>query len=112
MSSTPVRLAVAPVMRIKRRPDMSTNLATRTENEDEGPRLTASHPMRSLFIVSVLGLFLELALIRWISTEVRVFAYLQNTVLVVCFMGLGMGCLTCRKPIAIRSMLLPLLAIS
>ena len=45
-----------------------------------------------LFLVSVLGLFLELMLIRWIGTEIRIFAYLQNTVLVVCFMGLGLGC--------------------
>ena len=83
-----------------------------TEGEDEFSRLTTTHPMRSLFLVSVLGLFLELALIRWIGTEVRIFAYLQNTILVVCFMGLGMGCLTCRKPIAMRAILLPLLAIS
>ena len=61
-----------------------------------------------LILVSVLGLYLELALIRWIGTEVRIFAYLQNTVLVVCFMGLGIGCLTCRKPVAIRDLLLPL----
>jgi len=51
----------------------------------------------SLFWISVLGLFLELMMIRWVSTEIRIFAYLQNTVLVVCFLGLGMGCLTARK---------------
>ena len=64
-----------------------------------------------LFLVSVLGLYLELALIRWIGTEVRIFAYLQNTVLVVCFMGLGIGCLTCRKPVAVRDLLFPLLVL-
>lgn len=67
--------------------------------------------MGALFLISVLGLFLELMLIRWIGTEIRIFAYLQNTVLVVCFMGLGMGCLTCRRPIAIRQMLVPLLVL-
>src|SRR5580692_5035098 len=66
----------------------------------------------ALFLVSVLGLFLELMLIRWIGTEIRIFAYLQNTVLVVCFMGLGMGCLTCRKPIILREMLWPLLILT
>ena len=50
-----------------------------------------------LFLVSVLALFLELLFIRWIGTEIRIFAYLQNTVLVVCFLGLGMGCWTCRR---------------
>ncbi len=85
---------------------------THREDTDEFSKITGTHPMRSLFLVSVLALFLELALIRWIGTEVRIFAYLQNTILVVCFMGLGMGCLTCRKPIRMQGILLPLLAIS
>ena len=63
----------------------------------------------ALFFISVLGLFLELLLIRWIGTEVNIFAYLQNTILVVCFMGLGMGCMTCRQPILLRNCLAPLL---
>lgn len=63
---------------------------------------------RALFLVSVLGLFLELMLIRWIGTEIRIFAYLQNTVLVVCFLGLGMGCWTCRQPVGLRQLLEPL----
>jgi hypothetical protein len=62
----------------------------------------------ALFLVSVLGLFLEMLLIRWIGTEVRIFAYLQNTILVVCFLGLGIGCFTCRKPILLRQTLFPL----
>jgi spermidine synthase len=65
----------------------------------------------NLFLVSVLGLFVELMLIRWIATEFRIFAYLQNTVLVVCFLGLGMGCWTCRRPIIFRQALGPLLAL-
>ncbi len=39
-----------------------------------------------LFLISILGLFLELLFIRWIGTEIRVFAYLQNTILVACFL--------------------------
>ena len=52
----------------------------------------------AIFLVSVLGLFLEMLLIRWVGTEIRIFAYLQNTVLVVCFLGLACGCFTCRQP--------------
>ncbi len=63
----------------------------------------------TIFLISVLGLFLELMLIRWIGTEVRIFAYLQNTVLVVCFLGLGYGCFTSRQPILTRHILVPLL---
>jgi SAM-dependent methyltransferase len=69
--------------------------------------LTAS-PTLALFLISAAGLFLELLLIRWISTEIRIFAYLQNTVLVVCFLGLGMGCWDSRRPFALRSVLVPL----
>lgn len=52
-----------------------------------------------LFIVSFLILFAELALIRWVSTEVRVFAYLQNFVLLACFLGIGLGCSRSQKPL-------------
>jgi spermidine synthase len=62
----------------------------------------------AIFLISVLGLFLEMLLIRLISTEVRIFAYLQNTILVVCFLGLGLGCFTSKKPINIRNLLVPL----
>jgi spermidine synthase len=47
---------------------------------------------RPLFIVSCAALFLEVALIRWISTEVRVFAFVQNLALIACFLGFGLGC--------------------
>lgn len=61
-----------------------------------------------VFFISVLGLFLELLFIRWIGTEIRIFAYLQNTILVVCFLGLGLGMFTSSKPIAIKQSLIPL----
>ncbi|MBI3736993.1 hypothetical protein HY256_10830, partial [Candidatus Sumerlaeota bacterium] len=44
-----------------------------------------------LFLVSFLSLFLEILLIRWIGTEIRVFAYFANLTLVTCFFGLGAG---------------------
>ncbi|MBO0697132.1 MAG: hypothetical protein J2P46_01940, partial [Zavarzinella sp.] len=63
----------------------------------------------AVFLISALGLFLELLLIRWVSTEIRIFAYLQNTVLVVCFLGLGMGCWDSRRrPFVLRELLIPL----
>jgi spermidine synthase len=67
-----------------------------------------ANPTWAIFLISVLGLFLEMLLIRWVSTEIRIFAYLQNTVLVVCFLGLGLGCFTCRQPIVLRQLLIPL----
>ena len=46
---------------------------------------------RRLLLVSFVSLFLELLLIRWISTEVRLFAHLKNLALIACFTGLGIG---------------------
>jgi hypothetical protein len=66
----------------------------------------------AIFLISVLGLFLEMLMIRWIGTEIRIFAYLQNTILVVCFLGLGLGCFTCRQPIRLRQSLAPLFMIT
>ncbi|MFN2419973.1 MAG: hypothetical protein ABR527_01130 [Gemmatimonadota bacterium] len=59
----------------------------------------SSRPGLAILWVSVLALFLELLLIRWVGTEIRIFAYLQNAVLVVCFLGLGAGLLTSRREI-------------
>lgn len=44
-----------------------------------------------LFIVSFTLLFIELMCIRWLSTEIRIFSYFQNFVLIACFFGFGIG---------------------
>src|SRR5687768_279139 len=70
--------------------------------------LSISNQTWGIFLISILGLFLETLFIRWIGTEIRIFAYLQNTILVVCFLGLGLGMFTSDKPIEIKGSLLPL----
>jgi len=50
-----------------------------------------------LFFISFLALFLEIVLIRWISCEVRIFAYFKNLVLISCFLGLGIGLYTYKR---------------
>jgi len=42
----------------------------------------------SLALISLVSLFLELFLIRWVSSEIRVFAYFKSLVLIACFLGL------------------------
>jgi hypothetical protein len=54
-----------------------------------------------IFLVSLGILFFELAVIRWISTEIRIFAYLQNSVLIAAFLGLGLGMHHTEKPLRI-----------
>jgi SAM-dependent methyltransferase len=51
-----------------------------------------------LFWVSFAALYLEILLIRWSGTEIRVFAYFQNLALIACFLGFGLGCYRAGKP--------------
>jgi Spermine/spermidine synthase domain len=67
-----------------------------------------SNLTRQIFLISMLALFLEMLLIRWIGTEIRIFAYLQNTILIVSFLGLGLGAFTSAQPARLRQTLLPL----
>jgi spermidine synthase len=64
-----------------------------------------------LVLASILGLFLELLMIRWMSSEVRIFAFLKNYMLVSCFLGFGLGCFLCRKRINLIAMAAPLLSL-
>ena len=66
---------------------------------------------RKLTVASIGTLFLELLLIRWISSEIHVFAYFKNFVLIACFLGFGLGCYLCRRKIHLLAMCLPLIAI-
>ena len=53
--------------------------------------------LSTLFLASALTLFAELALIRWVATEIRVFAYVKNLALLLCFLGFGIGCALARQ---------------
>lgn len=44
-----------------------------------------------LFVISLLSLYFELAVIRWLSSEIRIFAYFKNIPLMACLFGLGLG---------------------
>jgi SAM-dependent methyltransferase len=47
-----------------------------------------------LFLISLLLLFLELACIRWFPAHVLLLTFFTNTVLLACFLGMSVGCLT------------------
>jgi hypothetical protein len=63
----------------------------------------------SLALISLVSLFLELFLIRWVTSEIRVFAYFKSLVLIACFLGFGLGCYLTRKRINLAYTYLPLL---
>lgn len=69
-----------------------------------------SNKFSTLFRVSLVActvLFLELLVIRMVSSEISIFAYLQNAILVSCFLALGMGLLI-GKDITVNKSILPL----
>ncbi|HYH00773.1 MAG TPA: hypothetical protein VD837_16695 [Terriglobales bacterium] len=51
----------------------------------------------SLALISFVSIFLELVVIRWLSAEVRIFAYFKNFPLLAAFLGLGTGCVLARN---------------
>lgn len=55
----------------------------------ELPSDALSGSWRELLVISTVGLFLELLMIRWISSEIGIFAYFKNFVLIACFLGFG-----------------------
>lgn len=77
--------------------------AARSRPEDPAAARPVSEP--AFVLASFVSLFLELLLIRWISSEIRLFAYLKNFVLIACFLGFGYGASVSRRRI---QMLTPL----
>jgi SAM-dependent methyltransferase len=62
-----------------------------------------------LFLASFLALYFELVIIRYLSSEIRVFAYLKNLSLVASFFGIGLGMILGKAPEKLKRFF-PLLA--
>ena len=77
-----------------------------------GPEQLGGFSYSRLALISVLSLFLEVMTIRWISSEIRVFAYFKNLVLVACFLGFGLGCYFCRRRVQLTALIAPLLVLT
>src|SRR5204863_1661815 len=76
------------------------------------PRDLGGFSWPQLAFWSLLSLFLELLMIRWISSEIRVFAYFKNFVLIACFLGFGLGCYMSRRRVNLLTMVIPLLTLA
>jgi len=92
--------------------EMSTDLLRWLDKLDFSPLALGGFSYWQLAIISVAGLFLELLMIRWVSSEIRIFAYFKNFVLVACFLGFGLGCYLSRRPINLTVMSLSLAALA
>ncbi|MBS2001205.1 MAG: hypothetical protein JST44_06825 [Cyanobacteria bacterium SZAS LIN-5] len=56
-----------------------------------------SNNWSKLFLISFAALFFEVLVIRWLSTEIRIFGYFKNLILMGAFVGLGLGCASAGK---------------
>jgi len=69
-------------------------------------------PVGLLIGVTTFGILaLELALIRWTSSQVRIFAYFNNVVLICAFLGIGLGVALGRRHPGLVHLTLPVLAV-
>lgn len=55
-------------------------------------------PLARVALVSALGLFVELLLIRWLDVQVRPLAFVKNLPLIASFLGLGLGYASPARP--------------
>jgi SAM-dependent methyltransferase len=66
--------------------------------------------LSSLAMISLASLFLELLVVRWIASEIRVFAYFKSLALIACFLGFGLGCYLTKRKVCLLHTFAPLLA--
>ena len=69
--------------------------------------MTARQRAVALVLVSLLGLFFELVLIRLLGSEIKVFAFLKNVVLIAAFLGLGLGFFIAPRRTGLLPLFLP-----
>src|SRR5712691_12113472 len=70
---------------------------------------SSARDLLMLFMASFLALYFELVVIRYLSTEIRVFAYLKNLALIASFFGIGLGMIL-GKPPKVLKRFFPLIA--
>src|SRR5439155_24407938 len=56
------------------------------------PERCAARPYATLFLISFAVLFIEVLMIRYSGSQIRIFSFYKNVPLVSAFLGLGLGC--------------------
>lgn len=65
------------------------------------------HPLLDLFLVSFTLLFFELTCIRWFASTVIFLTFFTNLVLMACFLGMSVGCLSASRRFSFVRTVLP-----
>ena len=67
--------------------------------------------IRSIVLVTMLSLLLELVLIRWLASVFPVFSFYKNFTMLACFLGLGAGYAVAQRQPCTPALVLPMLAL-
>jgi SAM-dependent methyltransferase len=67
--------------------------------------------LRSIVLVTMLSLLLELVLIRWLASAFPVYSFYKNFTMLACFLGLGAGYAVAEKQPCAPALVLPMLAL-
>ena len=82
------------------------------ETAPDSAARVARHPLVTLFLASFAALFIEVMLIRYAGSQIRIFAFYKNIPLISAYLGLGMGCWlgkgNARHVLAFLAALLPI----
>ena len=65
-------------------------------------RRSRKHAVFPLFIASTAALYFELVIIRYLASEIRLFAFLKNMPLIASFFGIGLGMIVGRAQPKLR----------
>lgn len=79
--------------------------------EADYANLSTKTKIRSIVLVTMLSLLLELVLIRWLASVFPVFAFYKNFTMLACFLGLGAGYAVAEKQPCAPALVLPMLAL-
>lgn len=79
--------------------------------EADYARLSTQSKIRSIVLVTMLSLLLELVLIRWLASVFPVYSFYKNFTMLACFLGLGAGYSVAEKQPCAPAMVLPMLAL-
>jgi spermidine synthase len=62
------------------------------DRADHVEKSLISQPYLRMFLISFTAMFIEIMLIRYCSSQIRVFSFYKNVPLIACFLGFGLGC--------------------
>jgi SAM-dependent methyltransferase len=79
--------------------------------ESDYANLSTKTKIRSIVLVTMLSLLLELMLIRWLASVFPVYSFYKNFTMLACFLGLGAGYAVAERQPCAPALVLPMLAL-